>query len=753
LFQKGSFYFLSMANNHKWKFARVGGIDRVTIETGADLVNLHQLDQKLWTALSCPVYGLEIDSKTLEYMDLDHDKRLRVIEVLAAIKWLEELILDTDELIHPKPEFPLSLINANTENGARILNSAKQILNHIGRPDAESLTVEETSDTVAIFADTAFNGDGVITSISTHDDLLKSCIEQIVTVTEPVMDRSGLLGVNQEIVDQFFEACANYIAWVEEGVQVNSEIQFLGESTADAYELFGTVEAKINDYFFRCNMAKFDESSLNSFNQFSAKYEAIVLNNAVVRKEELSELPLSFVDTTMKLNIQGKINPSWSDEIEAFKKMIVAPLFGDVSRIDESQWRLICEKFSLFNEWQARKPITRVEELGYDLIKKYVNEEYQQQLTGLIAKDMELEEEANSVADVDKLVRYYRDIYTLISNFVTFNDFYSLKSNAVFQSGVLYIDRRSCKLCVKISDVAKHSASAGRSGIYLIYCDCVSQKMNEKMTIVAALTNGDVDDLCVGRNGVFYDVHGNDWDATIIKIIENPVSIRQAFWMPYKRVSKMINNQIEKFASSKDKEIAESSAKKVEANPVTTPITADAQKAKPKDSFDIAKFAGIFAAIGIALGAIGTTLLAIFTGFLKLEWWQMPIAIAGVMLAISGPSMLLAYIKLRKRNLAPILDANGWAVNAKALINLVFGKTLTDLAILPKNSTRVLRDPYAEKKFPFIPVIIGLLIAFILLMYVATKQGWIHTPLDKYVVKKTEKVEVPKADSTVVIKK
>jgi hypothetical protein len=738
-----------MAKNHKWKFARVGGIDRVTIETGADLVNLYQLDQKLWTALSCPVYGLEIDSKTLEYMDVDQDKRLRVNEVLTAIKWVEELINDPDELIHPKQAFPLSLIKSNTENGARVLNSAKQILNHIGRPDGDSLTVNETSDTVAIFADTPFNGDGVISPISTQNESLRSCIEQIISVTEPVMDRCGLLGINTELVNHFFEDCKNYIAWVEEGTQNDTNIQFIGESTVDAYVLFAKVEAKINDYFLRCNMAKFDENSLNSFNQFSAKYEAIVLNNSVVRKEELSELPLSFVDTSMKLNILDQINPSWSSEMEAFRTKIVVPIFGDVSRIDEPQWRLICDRFFAFNEWQAKKPITRVEELGFDLMKKFVDDDYQANLLQLIDKDLELEEEANAISDVDKLARYYRDIYTLVSNFVTFNDFYSLKSNAVFQCGVLYIDRRSCKLCVKINDVAKHSASAGRSGIYLLYCDCVSQKMNAKMTIVSALTNGDVDDLTVGRNGVFYDVHGNDWDATVVKIIDNPVSIKQAFWMPYKRVSKMINNQIEKFASAKDKEIAESSAKNVDNNPVNP----EALKAKPKEPFDIAKFAGIFAAIGIALGAIGTMLLAIFTGFLKLEWWQMPIAMVGVMLAISGPSMLLAYLKLRKRNLAPILDANGWAVNAKALINIVFGKTLTDLAELPKNSVRILRDPYAKKKFPFIPVILVLLVAFILLMYVASKNGWIHTPIDKYVVKKTEKVELPKVDTTVAIKK
>lgn len=740
-------------NRHKWKFARVGGIDRVTIDTGADLVNLYQLDQKLWTALSCPVYGLEIDSKTLEYMDEDHDNRLRVKEVLVAIKWIEELISDPDALIHPQPAFPLSLIKPETEDGARILNSAKQILHHIGRPEGDSLTVEETSDAVAIFAGTAFNGDGIITEISTEDEVLKNMIGQIVSVIEPAMDRCGLPGINEEQINAFSQECQALIEWEQAGSGVELKALFSDEALIEAYELYTMVEAKINDYFLRCKMAEFDENSLVAFNQFTAKYEAIVANNAVVGKNELSELPLSFVDSSHRLNVKERLNPSWKEDVEVFRIKVIVPLLGSVTYLEEKQWVVICDKFAAYRNWQSLKPPFRVAELGSELLQNYVQEEIQTKLLALVQQDLALEVEANSISDVDKLVRYYRDLYTLVCNFVTFNDFYSLKSNAVFQSGVLYIDRRSCKLCVKIEDVAKHSAAAGRSGIYLMYCNCVSQKLNAKMTIVAALTNGDIDDLTVGRNGVFYDVHGNDWDATVVKIVDNPVSIRQAFWMPYKRVGRMINNQIEKFASAKDKEIEDSSAKKVEANPV---IAADPQKAKPKEPFDIAKFAGIFAAIGIALGAIGTMLLAVFTGFLKLLWWQMPIAIAGVMLAISGPSMLLAYLKLRKRNLAPILDANGWAVNAKALINLVFGKTLTDLATLPKNSTRVLRDPYAKKKFPFLPVILIVLVSFVLLMYVATKKGWIHTSLDKYWGKKTEKVETPKApktDTVAVIKK
>ena len=53
------------SNNHIWNFSSVGGVKRVNLESGADLLNLANLDPKLWTALSCPVTGLEIDKKTL----------------------------------------------------------------------------------------------------------------------------------------------------------------------------------------------------------------------------------------------------------------------------------------------------------------------------------------------------------------------------------------------------------------------------------------------------------------------------------------------------------------------------------------------------------------------------------------------------------------------------------------------------------------------------------------------------------------
>jgi hypothetical protein len=219
------------------------------------------------------------------------------------------------------------------------------------------------------------------------------------------------------------------------------------------------------------------------------------------------------------------------------------------------------------------------------------------------------------------------------------------------------------------------------------------------MTIVAAMTGGDADDMMVpGRNGVFYDRQGQDWHASVTKIVTNPISVRQAFWMPYKRIAKMVSDQVQKFAAEQDKTVDGKAAAGIAQTGKTVTAPAPAPAAGGAQPFDIAKFAGIFAALGLALGALGTALAAIVSGFLSLPVWKMPLVIAGVMLLISGPSMLLAWFKLRQRNLGPLLDANGWAVNIRARINIPFGGALTHVATLPAGAQRAdrpLRRPAA----------------------------------------------------------
>ncbi len=189
---------------------------------------------------------------------------------------------------------------------------------------------------------------------------------------------------------------------------------------------------------------------------------------------------------------------------------------------------------------------------------------------------------------------------------------------------------------------------------------------------------------------------GGDWDATIVKIIDHPISVSQAFWSPYKRIARMVSQQIEKFAGERDQAVDAGASQGIAD---AAAVTAGGKV--PPTPFDIGKFAGIFAAIGLAVGAIGTALAAVLTGLLGLALWQMPLALGGLVLLISGPAMIMAYLKLRQRNLGPLLDANGWAVNTLAKINIPFGATLTGTAVLPRGAERMLRDPFAEKKRPW----------------------------------------------------
>ena len=286
-----------------------------------------------------------------------------------------------------------------------------------------------------------------------------------------------------------------------------------------------------------------------------------------------------------------------------------------------------------------------------------------------------------------KLLLLHRDFYRLLRNFVTLEDFYDNdeKTVASFQAGTLILDQRACKLCIRVNDLAKHDSQAPLSGMYLLYCNCENKKTGKKLQIVAAMTQGEIKNLSVGKNGIFYDNDGLDYDATVFKIIENPISIRQAFWTPYRKMAKWVEDKINKSAAEKDAKAFDDMTAKADA-------AAD-PNAEKKPAFDIAKFAGIFAAIGMALGMIGSALAAVARGMKGLPWWQYLIIFVCILLVISGPSMIMAWMKLRRRNLAPVLNANGWAVNADAIISVPFGLKLTEQVRFPFTKNPVKKNP------------------------------------------------------------
>ena len=647
---------------YEWKFSTVGGVTRVNIETGEDIAHLDQLDQKLWTVLSCPVKGLEFDERTLSLLDGDKDGKLRVHEIVAASQWLQKVLVNMDYLVDGADTVDFGEISDTTPEGQEVLSAARLILGKLGL-DKQSIALKDVMDYMAVYEE-------------------KCKAEYKAADAEPYEPPYGD-----------------------------------GSDAAEA--AVGAVRAKVADWFMRCRLVQFDEEAAPVLDVQVDKIAAISGNDLAASADEISAYPLARPRKDGKLSLTEGINPAWQGAMNALVAA-VPDLQGEKS-MDEEEWNAIVAKVDAYTAWKAAGETAMNEAVA-----------------------AQLAEHAAAIEPVERLVRYCRDYMRLLHNYVVFKDFYRRddQSLAVFQAGKLYIDQRCCDLCVKVSDMGKSTATAGKSGMYLIYCHCVAKNGGAQMDIVAALTDGEVGGLHEGKNAIFYDRTGQDWDATITKIVDNPISIRQAFWSPYRKFGNWVSDKITKSAAEKEsKQFDEMTAK---ADTASTNIAAQpADGAAPVDKkaapFDIAKFAGIFAAIGLAFGAIGAA-LGMLGGFVTAKWYNVILLVAAVVILISGPSMLLAWLKLRKRNLGPVLNANGWAINSDVKVNTTFGKTLTSMAKYPKV---VAADPFADKKTPWWQkclVWIVVLAAAFLLVFKLTQHHWVWEP------KPVQETEVVVAD-------
>src|SRR5687767_8767114 len=220
------------ATQHVWKFFRTGGLDQVLLESAEDLLALHELDQKLWVALSCPVKGLELDEATLALIDADGDGHIHVREVITAVNWAAAHLKRPVDLLTPGAALPLSAINDLTPEGKTVLASAKLILSSLGKGSADAISVEDTADTAKILAAKAPNGDGVVTLRATTDLEVQALIKDILATTGGVPDRMGGEGVTAAKVDEFFAQVESYLKWVDATSSKN--VPELGDATGAA---------------------------------------------------------------------------------------------------------------------------------------------------------------------------------------------------------------------------------------------------------------------------------------------------------------------------------------------------------------------------------------------------------------------------------------------------------------------------------------------------------------------------------------
>jgi hypothetical protein len=709
----------TQARAHRWTFHRIGGLDQVSLATGADLAHLPDLDQKLWVALGCPTRGLELDARTLRALDADGDGRVRAPEVLAAVKWCEARLVDLGALVAGKAELPLSALRSDTPEGRAVAAAARRILAARGRAQAEALVAEDVEDTSHVFEGTLFNGDGIVPSESAEDPEVRAAIADAIACAGAEADRSGRPGLSKKRLEAFFADLAAYEGWWK-AAEAGAGILPAGAATPAAHAAVAAVRARVDDHFARCALAAVDPRAAAWLGRNEADWTALAAKD-LGAAPDAAAFPIARVEPGRPLPLVDGLNPSWAGAVAALARDAVAPLLGPGrTALTAADWAALKERLAPWEAHLAARAGGAVEKLGIARVRALLAGGARAATEALLAKDLAVDAESNAVDDAARLFLYHRDLHALLRNFVSFADLYDPVRPAIFQAGTLLVDARSCELCIRVEDPAAHAALEAQSRLFLAYCDL--RRPGETMKVAACVTQGDADFLAVGRNGIFYDRKGRDWDATIVRIVDNPISLRQAFWSPYKKFMRMIEDQVAKFAAAREKE---SDARLATA---ATGVTGAATGAPPPkaEPVDVGKMVGIIAALGVGVGALGTLLGGFVSGFVGLQpWWAKLVAVAGAAMAISGPSMIIAWLKLRQRNLGPVLDANGWAVNGRVKVNVPLGMALTGRAVLPRGAHRSLADPYADEAAVRRRRLLWLLVAVAAIaLAVARRQGW-----------------------------
>ena len=639
--------------SYNWKFFKSARCVQVKLENGADVAALGELDQKLWTVLSASTEGLRFDADTLRLIDTDGDGRIRVPEVLAAVDWVKARFTKLDFLFARKDEIALADVNAETEEGKALLASFKSILARAGKPEAATLSLADVTGTTAIFNGQPFNGDGVVTPKSTSDKDLSDVVAKIAAAEGAVKDRSGDDGVDQAKADAFFADAAAYLAWCKDGAAAAT----LGDRTAAAYAAFSAVEAKIDEYF-----------------------------------TPPADLPLVADDPTPSLPLTAGVNPLWIGKFRAFAADAAGPVLGQegVESISRADWAAIKAKLAPYGAWCAAKAGASVESLGADALAALVKDgKTQAAVNKLIASDLALADEYGRLVDCERAVRYAAHLADWLCNYVNQANIYDPARASVFHTGELLIDGRALRLCFHVAAEGAHAALAEKSKCCLLYVKLSRKATGEAREICAVVTAGSTAPLYVGRNGVFYDADGRDWDAVVSKVVEAQVSLREAFWAPWAKIATTISEQCKKFLSSKQ----DAAVAKVGDGVNAAAAAPAAPAAQPAPNG--AALASSVAAIGIGVGFVGAacgTLLSILT---KTPVHYTLLGVAAIILLVSLPSVILAWFKLRARDLGAILNAGGWAVNRPLTFSIGLARTFTRPAKMPA-CCAVARDPYAS---------------------------------------------------------
>jgi len=657
-----------------------GGSHQLRIQNAQDLEKIQVLDDAHWAATSVPINSLNCDYAFAAYVDTDQNGRIRTDELKAAQAWLFRFLANRSRLSEGTDVLNLSYIDTSHPEGQKLRQAAEIILTNLNLSDAQELSLAQVRDVQSIMASAANNGDGIIPPQATAEPDLAQFIVSVMETVGPALDASGKPGISEEQLKVFFHEAEAYLAWIAKGEipkgDDTTEVMPWGAETPQAYELVVSLEEKIEQYFTQCAMVRFDERSAAQMQLRQKELEEIDFTDKSMMEERLKSAPLALPNPKGILDLEAMLNPLYIERLfELKEKVLKRALGGPVKQLTEKQWDKVKAIFAPYRAWLEDKQGAKVEKLGQDLLRTYLNGSYRQKTSELIAKDLAVADDLNQIHNLEKLILYQRWLMELTNNFVSFANLYTPQRHSLFEMGTLVIDGREMTFTMKVQDRQAHKKIAENSYMYLLYLEITGRQDKDiKFEIVAAVTSGSAGGLRIGKRGIFFTIDGREWDAQVVDIVENPISIWESVKAPFKQFTGFVKKQIDKFSKSRQVKLEASVAA-----PSASGITRD-----------------LLLGGGIAIAALGSAFAYITKALSQVKAVHILGMFVGLAAFILLPGMIIGFAKIRKRDMSVLLEALAWAVNVHMRLNATLGRLFTHIPRLPEGARKERRDAVVQ---------------------------------------------------------
>ncbi len=682
------------------------------LKTIKDIENIFTLDEAHWATTGVSSDALNCDPTFIDYVDIDNNKRVMCFEVISGIKWMLKILKDRQGILDYSETLKIESINTENKEGKALLTSTKQILKKLKKSKESQITLKQVREIKDKISKTAISEAGVVLPEAAEDNQIKELLNDIIKTTEGVPHPNGKQGVNKEKLDEFIKTSNIYLKWhkkieISEG-QKETKIMPLGGATEKAYDSYKNINKKIDYFFSLCKVLIFTKRVREITNNIAKPVEekptdtikTLNINSQEVIENYLKESPLANPNLTQELIFSEIINFYYEDAVKDFIDNVIKPFnISPQDKLSFRQWIAIKKKLAEYKKWQNNKQGAKVESIEINKLKEYGKEKLIKAVHTLIEESIDTALVLDEIRNVEKIILFQAWMLKFLNSFVYFPYLYDPEKRALFEMGTLVMDGRRFTLSVKVENHEKHMEFSKQSNMFILYVNILSSS-EKKYEVAVPVTSGGKGNLYVGKKGIFQDLKKQDWDAEIIGIVENPISIIEAFFTPFKKLGKMISTKIEELKSTTETQL-DTAVKGTE-----TPTQQTTQGPG---------MGNLFMGGGIAIAALGSAMAFITKTLSEVAWHTILFTISGAILAVLMPIFISAFIKLKKRDLTAILEASGWAINVRMNLTFKLGHFFT---IRPK-----IKKPISMLKiFSFIitlviiaAVIFGIIILFSLL--------------------------------------